>query len=36
MGKFTVIAAGLGAILAFAANAEKMRRYFFRQPKQWR
>jgi hypothetical protein len=28
-GKFTVIAAGLGTILAFAANAEKMRRYFF-------
>ena len=28
-GKFTVIAAGLGTILAFAASAEKLRRYFF-------
>ena len=28
-GKFTVIAAGVGTILAFAANAERMRRHFF-------
>jgi hypothetical protein len=28
-GKCTVIAAGFGTIVAFAANAEKMRRYFF-------